>query len=110
MHVVDFAVEALKGESGTYEKYTLGEALGVTWSDSYPTGYGFNDNASSYGGFSKGPFFPSVHSGSGRSPCSGCTPTNYEPDVVGGSPHYTHYGWYTANGRDKTGQTSIWFK
>ena len=110
MHVVDFAVEALKGESGTYEKYALGEALGVTWSDSYPTGYGFNDNASPYGGFSKGPFFPSVHSGSGRSPCSGCTPTNYEPDVVGGSPHYTHYGWYTANGRDKTGQTSIWFK
>ncbi|KAJ7333655.1 hypothetical protein OS493_017199 [Desmophyllum pertusum] len=110
MHVTDFVVEALKGESGTYVRYALGEALGVTWGDSYPTGYGFNDKATEYAVFSKGPFFPSVHSGSGRSPCSGCTPSNYEPDVVGGSPHYTHRGWYTANGVDKTGQTSIWFK
>ena len=110
MHVVGFVVEALKGESGTYGKYALGEALGVTWSDSYPTGYGFNDNTTPFGSFSKGPFFPSVHSGSGQSSCSGCTPTNYQPDVVGGSPDYTHHGWYTANGIGKTGQTSIWFK
>ena len=110
MHIIGFAVEALKGESGTYVRYALGEALGVTWTDSYPTGYGFNDKTAPNAVFSKGPFFPSVHSGSGRSPCSGCTPTNYEPDVVGGSPHYTHHGWYNANGNDKTGQTSIWFK
>ena len=110
MHIVDFVVHALKGESGTYVRYALGEALGVTWTDSYPTGYGFNDKTTPSATFTKGPFFPSVHSGSGRSSCSGCTPTNYVPDVVGGSPHYTHYGWYTANGRDKTGQTSIWFK
>ena len=110
MHVVDFVVDALKGESGTYVRYALGEALGVTWTDSYPTGYGFNDKTTPSATFIRGPFFPSVHSGSGRSPCSGCTPTNYEPDVVGGSPHYTHHGWFTANGWDKTGQTSIWFK
>ena len=111
MHIVGFVVEALKGESGTYGKYALGEALGVTWSDSYPTGYGFYDKTTPYATFYKGPFFPSVHSGSGRSPCSGCTPTtNYEPDVFGGTPQYTHKGWYTANGVDKTGQTSIWFK
>ena len=30
MHIVDFVVEALKGESGTYVKHALGEALGVT--------------------------------------------------------------------------------
>ena len=57
MHVVDFVVDALKGESGTYVRYALGEALGVT-----------------------------------------------------GSPHYSHHGWFAANGWDKTGQTSIWFK
>ena len=110
MHVQDFIVEALKGESGTYVRHALGEALGVTWSDSYPTGYGFNEKTGYFSGFNKGPFFPSVHSGSGRGPCSGCTPTDYEPDVKGGSPHYTHRGWYTATGFGKTGQTSVWFK
>ena len=109
MHVQDFIVEALKGESGTYVRHALGEAPGVTWSDSYPTGYGFNDKTGYSSVFNKGPFFPSVHSGSGRSLCSSCTPTNYEPDVKGGSPHYTHHGWYTATSYDKTGQTSIWF-
>ena len=110
MHVTSFAVEALKGESGRYTRYALGEALGVTWSDSYPTGYGFNDKNVPNSAFSKGPFFPSVHSGSGRRPCGVCTPTKFEPDVPGGSPHYNHHGWYAANGWDKTGQTSIWFK
>jgi len=111
MHVQDFFVEALKEESGFYVRYVLGEALAVGWSDSYPSGYGFYEkNAPHAPGFYKGPFFPSVHSGSGRSPCSGCTPTDFEPGVVGGSPHYNHKGWYTANSVDKTGQTSIWFK
>ena len=110
MHVQEFIVEALKGESGTYLRFALGEALGVTWSDSYPTGYGFSEKNAPFSIFNKGPFFPSVHSGSGRSPCSVCTPTNFEPDVPGGSPYYTHRGWYTANTFAKTGQTSIWFK
>ena len=111
MHVTKFVVEALKGESGTYVRFALGEALGVTWSDSYPTGYGFNDKNATNAGFNKGPFFPSVHSGSGSGrTCPGCTPTNFQPDVPGGSPHYTHRGWYTANTFAKTGQTSIWFK
>ena len=110
MNVTDFVVEGLKVDSGTYHRYALGEALGVTWTDSYPTGYGFNDKNAPSSTFSNGPFFPSVLSGSGRKPCTDCTPTNYEPDVVGGSPHYTHHGWYSANGWDETGQTSIWFK
>ena len=82
----------------------------MTWTDSYPTGYGFNNKKAPNAIFDKGPFFPSVHGGSGRSPCSGCTATNFEPDVPGGSPHYTHRGWYTATTYGKTGQTSIWFK
>ena len=110
MHVTNFLVEALKGESGTYARYALGEALGVTWSDSYPTGYGFNDKNAPHATFTKGPFFPSVHSGSAGGHCSFCTRVNFEPDVVRGSPHYTHKGWFTANSVGKTGQTSIWFK
>ncbi|XP_068746149.1 uncharacterized protein [Montipora capricornis] len=110
MHVQEFIVEAVKGESGTYLRFGLAEALGVTWGDSYPTGYGFNNKNAPFAAFDKGPFFPSVHSGSGRNPCSGCTPTDFAPDVPGGSPHYTHRGWYTANNYGKTGQTSIWFK
>ena len=110
MHVQEFIVEAVKGESGTYVRYALAESLGVTWGDSYPTGYGFNDKNAPNSAFDKGPFFPSVHAGSGRSPCSGCTATNFDPDVPGGSPHYTHRGWYTATTYGKTGQTSIWFK
>ena len=109
-HVTSFVIEALKGESGRYARYALGEALGVTRTDSFPTGYGFNEKNAPNSGFQKGPFFPSVHTGSGRSPCVSCTPTNFEPDVPGGSPHYSHRGWYSASSLDKTGQTSIWFK
>ena len=58
MHVQEFFVEALKCESGTYLRFALGEALGVTWGDSYPTGYGFNDKKASHASFDKGPFFP----------------------------------------------------
>ena len=110
MHVQEFFVEALKGESGTYLRFALGEALGVTWGDSYPTGYGFNDKKASHASFDKGPFFPSVHSGSGRNQRSGCTQFNFQPDVPCGNPEYNHRGWYTANSFGKTGQTSIWFK
>ena len=45
MHITSFVVEALKGESEKYVRYALGAALGVTWSDSYPTGYGSYDKA-----------------------------------------------------------------
>jgi len=110
MHVTNFVVVGLRGHHGAYARYALGEALGVTSTDSYPTGYGFYDKNTANATFTKGPFFPSVHSGSGSSPCSGCTPTNFEPDVPGGSPHYSHHGWYTADGWNEFGQTSIWFK
>ena len=53
MHVTKFVVEALKGESGTYVRFALGEALGVTWSDSYPTGYGFSDENAPFSTFNK---------------------------------------------------------
>lgn len=56
MHIQKFIVEALKGESGTYVRFGLAEALGVTWTDSYPTGYGFSEKMASNAVFNKGPF------------------------------------------------------
>ena len=109
MHVVSFTVKGLYGDGGTYSRYALGEALGVTEHYSRPAGYGFYDKNAPFGVITKGPFFPSVHSWSVSYPCFRCTP-NFKPDVVGGSPHYNYHGWYTANGRDQIGQTSIWFK
>ncbi|KAK3697024.1 hypothetical protein QZH41_012489, partial [Actinostola sp. cb2023] len=111
MHVTDFLVVGLKGDLGEFERFALGESLGVTWADSYPTGYGFNDIGKESGTWDKGPFFPSVHSGDGHSSCSSGPCRTYQPDVSKGSESYVHRGWYTASGTvGKTGQTSIWFK
>jgi hypothetical protein len=111
MHVTDFIVEGLKGDVGEFERYGLGESLGVTWSDSLPTGYGFNDVGANFGSWTKGPFFPSVHSGDGRDSCESVPCKMFQPDVSMGSESYCHRGWYTASGSiNKRGQTSIWFK
>ena len=58
MHVTKFVVEALKGENGTYVRLALGEALGVTYIDSFLTGYGCNDKNATNEVFDKAPFFP----------------------------------------------------
>ena len=109
MHVVGFTVTALKGETGSETRYALGEALGVSWSDTFPTGYGFSPVNAIYGTWSKGPFFPSVHSGDRKA--GGCAaPKSYAPDVTNGCPRYVHYGWHTLHSTKQTGQTSIWFK
>ncbi|XP_013409281.1 uncharacterized protein LOC106172899 [Lingula anatina] len=108
MHSQAYTVTAMKGESGTATRYALAEALGVTWSSSFPAGYGFNENDQLSGSFDKGPFFPSVHSGSGTS-CS-CTCSKWDPDVTGGNRCYSHRGWYSLNGNGYTGAMSIWFK
>lgn len=93
-------------------RYALGESLGVGWGDTYPTGYGFYDRKEFYSTFSKGPFFPSVHSGDRPSgPASvGGRVESFLPDIARGNPQYTHKGWYSLEQTDKTGQTSIWFK
>ena len=109
MHIVEFTVKALKGETGSEKRYALAEALGVTWSDTFPTGYGFSPVNAQYGTWKKGPFFPSIHSGD--RPAGGCSaPKPYAPDVAKGCPTYTHHGWYSLYTRGKTGQTSMWFK
>ena len=110
MHVVEFTVKALKGETGSEKRYALGEALGVSWSDAYPSGYGFSPNNAQYSTWSKGPFFPSIHSGDGGHEYKGAK--SYAPDVAKGHSSYTHYGWHSLHSikPTKTGQTSIWFK
>ena len=110
MHVVEFTVKALKGESGSAKRYALGEALGISWSDTYPTGYGFSPVNANYGSWDRGPFFPSVQSGDRPTsgPCT--TPMAYPPDVQRGCSTYVHHGWHSLNAMRNTGQTSIWFK
>lgn len=110
MHVVAFTVRALKGETGSAKRYALAEALGVSWSDTYPTGYGFSPVNKHHSSWTKGPFFPSVHSGD--RPAGGCSTgaVSYAPDVEKGCPNYQHLGWHSLYTTQKTGQTSIWFK
>ena len=109
MHIVEFTVKALKGETGSEKRYALAEALGVTWSDTFPTGYGFSPVNAQYGTWDKGPFFPSIHSGD--RPAGGCSAAKpYAPDVAKGCHNYAHFGWHSLYTTQKTGQTSIWFK
>ena len=110
MHVVEFTVKALKGETGSEKRYALAEALGVTWSDTYPTGYGFAPFNSQYGTWSRGPFFPSVHSGDRPRDTLCKAGKFFSPDVTKGCSNYAHQGWQTLYSTRKTGQTSIWFK
>ena len=110
MHVVEFTVKALKGETGSEKRYALAEALGVTWSDTYPTGYGFAPFNSQYGSWNRGPFFPSVHSGDRPRDTLCKAGKFFSPDVAKGCPIYANHGWQTLYSTQKTGQTSIWFK
>ena len=109
MHVVGFTVKALKGDSGSAKRYALGEALGISWSDTYPTGYGFSPVNALYGTWDRGPFFPSFQSGD--RPAGGCkSPQSFLPDIKKGCPNYVHNGWHSLYAMKNSGQTSIWFK
>lgn len=116
-------VIGLKGDLGTFQRYTITECLGASWGDSFPTGYGMIENSNPNGGsWDRGPFFPSVHSGSGHASYAP-NPALFTPDLgtkgwqAGtasgqGSTSYTYRGWYGANTVTfgQTGQMSIWLK
>lgn len=110
--VATVTVRGMKGDVGNVTKYTFRDFLGATWSDSYPTGYGFVNSLSVRGWNSDGgPFFPSVHSGS--VPRNNGTGWNAGPDVTNGRRGYTYRGWYrgdSAGSVNNTGQTSIWIR
>ena len=106
------SVTGMKGESGTWTVYCFRDSIGVTWSDTYPTGYGFA-NSSGVRGWNGngGPFFPSIHPGS--QPRNNGNGWNSSPDVTNGHRIYNYRGWYGKDGGigvNQTGQTSIWVK
>lgn len=112
MTVSTVTVTGLKGETGTWTGYTFTQALGATWSDTYPTGYGVA-NTSNVRGWNGngGPFFPSIHPGS--SPRNNGNGWNSSPDVTNGHSTYNYRGWYGRDGGigvNQTGQTSIWVR
>ena len=101
-------VVGLKGDTGTWSRYTFTRSIGATWSDSYPTGYGCVDGSGVRGwNANGGPFFPSVHTGS--EPRNTGDGWYAGPDVYNGHRTYNYRGWYRPQGSvNQTGQTSIW--
>lgn len=114
---VAVTVTGLKGDTGTWSRYTIKEAIGASWGDSYPTGYGCIESSTPKNGtWDYGPFFPSIHSGSRNIAPSNPTVVSSSPDIgvngyTAGAQSYTYRGWYGAGiGVNQTGQTSIWVK
>ena len=110
-------VKGIKGDIGTWTRYTITEAIGASWTDSYPTGYGAVDSSNpKSGNFDGGPFFPSIHSGSRNVAPGNPTVVSSSPDVgvngyTAGAQSYVYRGWYGIGiGVNQTGQTSIWVR
>jgi hypothetical protein len=115
MDRVSYKVRNRKGHSNKdwFDRYSLKQSLGLTWTDTYPTGYGFSAQfACGSRNWGDGPFFPSIHSGSNRG-CSCCQASKvYEGNEKISDPQYAHQGWYGMhNGEyNRRGAMSIWFK
>lgn len=117
---IGFVVRGVKGDIGTWNRRSQREGFMISWGDSFPSGYGFSAQSISSGthmrcggGWSDGPFFPSIHTGDGNSGYRGVWgPVSSPPDIELGKRQYTHQGWYGANAGqyNRRGQTSLWFK
>jgi hypothetical protein len=111
-------VSGLKGDIGTWTRYTKNKSIMNSWGDTFPSGYGGIENSNPMGNvtWDYGPFFPSMHagSGSGRSTPSNATTSSPDIGVNGyqqGDGVYAYRGWYGAGiGVNQTGQMSIWVK
>ena len=116
-------VTGLKGDTGTWTRYTQQASLGASWGDSYPTGYGAVSTTDPItGSWDSGPFLPSIHSGSGYPSSYAPSFATSTPDIGtkgwdsgsglgAGSRSYTYRGWYGAGiNFGQTGQMSIWSK
>ena len=107
-------VTGLKGETGTWTRYTTTESLGCSWTDSYPTRYGCTSSTNPKGANTNdGPAFTSIHSGSGHS--NGGAGTVSSPDVGtngygAGSVNYQYQGIRSATAANYIGSQSIWVK
>ena len=99
-------------------KYNLCESLGVSWSDSYQTSYGWQPDNGQIHRTQSGPIVPTL-SGDGNGGCNsnnhgynslrGCTKT-FLPDQRHASSCYTWMGYWTIHNKNNYGATSIWFK
>ena len=101
---ISITVTGIVGDNGVYQKYTKKHVMGVSWTDTYPTAYGFADT-NSCTNHNGGPMITTVHSGSGRSGGS-----ENECDVNEGSLVYSHRGNYSPTSLNITGGTAIWLR
>ncbi len=104
---VPTAVEGIQGTSWTGTLYTLRNVMGVSWTDSYPTGYGAMNDSDCLN-TSSGVFAPSFHSGHGGGGTYGSHIA--ECDVTHGSRNYNHRGIWVHDQNDRTGATALWFR
>jgi hypothetical protein len=111
-------VTGLKGDIGTWTRYTKNKSIMVSWGDTFPSGYGAIENSNPMGNvtWDYGPFFPSMHAGSGSGRGTPSNATTSSPDIgvngyQQGDGVYAYRGWYGAGiGVNNTGQMSIWVK
>lgn len=103
---VPVTVQGIVGDTNSYSRYILQNVLGVSWTDSYPGGYGAGEKSSCVLN-DTGPFVTSVHSGVRDGLGS---PGGYTSCDTTGSATYTHRGNYTAAATGTTGGAAIWFR
>jgi hypothetical protein len=107
-------VTGLKGDSGTWTRYTITESLGASWGDSYPTGYGAISSTSPKStNINDGPFFPCVFGGSRGDSGGGGWVASPDLGVNGfssGTRQESYQGWYRPGGRGNSGGMTIWVK
>lgn len=109
---VPVTVSQIIGGSGTWTRYTLARSLGVSFTDSYPTGYGASDiSTCELNSSTAGPFVTSVHSGDFHRPHNATTGWVHAGcDVERGRHNYTWRGNWTAATTGYTGATAIWLR
>jgi hypothetical protein len=105
---VPVQVSAVHGATWSATHYTKANSLGVSWTDSYPTGYGAGNTSNCLQDYTVGPYVTSIHSSHGNSGDYG--PRINECDVTDGSLQYVHRGNYTHTGVNQTGSAAIWFR
>lgn len=93
-------------------RYTHAKSLGTSWhGDSFPTGYGAVDSPGCESAeATKGPFFASVHSGSGRRHTANTWAAYDNACVTDGRGDYQWRGHWDHDVQNKTGAVAIWFK
>lgn len=103
---VPVTLTTIKGADHTgMTRYTFQSSLGGSWGDSFLTGCGAIANSNCTGTWSQGPFFISLHSGSGK------TAGDFNNACVSdGHQTYNHQSHYDPNGAGHSGSVSSWLR